>query len=101
MSTLALQTALIELIRSPMKNRGLDVEKFVANYDLTEPEKWQLKALAADPFVSKFGKENIKKRYHSYILEHLKLTSKLIKFCLLYTSPSPRDRTRSRMPSSA
>ena len=25
----------------------------------------------------------------------------LIYFCLLYTSPSPRDRTRSRMPSSA
>ena len=23
------------------------------------------------------------------------------KICLLYTSPSPRDRTRSRMPSSA
>ena len=26
---------------------------------------------------------------------------KLVKNCLLYTSPSPRDRTRSRMPSSA
>ena len=26
---------------------------------------------------------------------------KLSKLCLLYTSPSPRDRTRSRMPSSA
>ena len=26
---------------------------------------------------------------------------KLLKVCLLYTSPSPRDRTRSRMPSSA
>ena len=25
----------------------------------------------------------------------------LVTFCLLYTSPSPRDRTRSRMPSSA
>ena len=25
----------------------------------------------------------------------------LLDFCLLYTSPSPRDRTRSRMPSSA
>ena len=25
----------------------------------------------------------------------------ITKFCLLYTSPSPRDRTRSRMPSSA
>ena len=23
------------------------------------------------------------------------------RYCLLYTSPSPRDRTRSRMPSSA
>ena len=25
----------------------------------------------------------------------------IYEFCLLYTSPSPRDRTRSRMPSSA
>ena len=25
----------------------------------------------------------------------------LVRICLLYTSPSPRDRTRSRMPSSA
>ena len=25
----------------------------------------------------------------------------MFQFCLLYTSPSPRDRTRSRMPSSA
>ena len=25
----------------------------------------------------------------------------IMKGCLLYTSPSPRDRTRSRMPSSA
>ena len=31
-------------------------------------------------------------------LGHLPLT---IRACLLYTSPSPRDRTRSRMPSSA
>ena len=29
------------------------------------------------------------------------LTSTLFLGCLLYTSPSPRDRTRSRMPSSA
>ena len=27
--------------------------------------------------------------------------SEMEKICLLYTSPSPRDRTRSRMPSSA
>ena len=30
-----------------------------------------------------------------------KLYTKLIKACLLYTSPSPRDRQKSRMPSSA
>ena len=29
------------------------------------------------------------------------LCDKIIESCLLYTSPSPRDRTRSRMPSSA
>ena len=27
--------------------------------------------------------------------------NRVVKICLLYTSPSPRDRTRSRMPSSA
>ena len=32
--------------------------------------------------------------YVSQMYPHLKI-------CLLYTSPSPRDRTRSRMPSSA
>ena len=30
-----------------------------------------------------------------------KLAKNKYSFCLLYTSPSPRDRTRSRMPSSA
>ena len=33
--------------------------------------------------------------------ETLGLVIALDPFCLLYTSPSPRDRTRSRMPSSA
>ena len=31
----------------------------------------------------------------------LTLLTALVSVCLLYTSPSPRDRTRSRMPSSA
>ena len=29
------------------------------------------------------------------------ITDAIVEPCLLYTSPSPRDRTRSRMPSSA
>eukprot|EP00657_Telonema_sp_P-1_P012081 TRINITY_DN8301_c0_g1_i1.p2 TRINITY_DN8301_c0_g1~~TRINITY_DN8301_c0_g1_i1.p2 ORF type:complete len:102 (+),score=58.72 TRINITY_DN8301_c0_g1_i1:13-318(+) len=32
---------------------------------------------------------------------HLNLTLVALLLCLLYTSPSPRDRTRYRMPSSA
>ena len=40
-----------------------------------------------------------------YAATHLALDQpvaiKLLRTCLLYTSPSPRDRTRSRMPSSA
>ena len=32
---------------------------------------------------------------------HSELLSQQMGVCLLYTSPSPRDRTRSRMPSSA
>ena len=35
------------------------------------------------------------------LLESLGEDSPINNFCLLYTSPSPRDRTRSRMPSSA
>ena len=35
------------------------------------------------------------------ILEHTLYKAVHFKHCLLYTSPSPRDRTRSRMPSSA
>ena len=34
-------------------------------------------------------------------VENLKTKIKDCDGCLLYTSPSPRDRTRSRMPSSA
>ena len=33
--------------------------------------------------------------------EHAVVSSRLVTICLLYTSPSPRDRQKSRMPSSA
>ena len=35
------------------------------------------------------------------IKEAIKCLEEYIKICLLYTSPSPRDRQKSRMPSSA
>ena len=34
-------------------------------------------------------------------ISHEEVQEVAMKACLLYTSPSPRDRTRSRMPSSA
>ena len=42
--------------------------------------------------LSTFGETNVRRAYGNWKKNEL---------CLLYTSPSPRDRTRSRMPSSA
>ena len=42
--------------------------------------------------------EKRKKSYHAELLEML---ATLLETCLLYTSPSPRDLSTSRMPSSA
>ena len=56
----------------------------------------------------KFGRKNIKamKEINNEQLGWLEITYlsnklRICRGCLLYTSPSPRDRTRSRMPSSA
>ena len=45
-------------------------------------------------------------RFHDWLLAHALFGPMISEWqqygsCLLYTSPSPRDRTRSRMPSSA
>ena len=42
--------------------------------------------------------ENVNVKNWKSLIKPAKLD---VKICLLYTSPSPRDRTRSRMPSSA
>jgi len=47
-------------------------------------------------FALKFAEEGAKLLLTTTSLERAQGT-----VCLLYTSPSPRDRTRSRMPSSA
>ena len=43
---------------------------------------------------------NVYSHYADFVMETLLMKVMPI-ICLLYTSPSPRDRTRSRMPSSA
>ena len=46
-----------------------------------------------------FGADSIEGNFESY-LAAIAVMDRVMS-CLLYTSPSPRDRTRSRMPSSA
>ena len=51
------------------------------------------------------SKEIIKKKYDKIVISpgpgNPNQSGNCIKICLLYTSPSPRDRQKSRMPSSA
>ena len=52
-----------------------------------------------DVDISDFGEYILLTNFQKYVQEFAALNN--VKVCLLYTSPSPRDRTRSRMPSSA
>ena len=49
-------------------------------------------------FVTTTGNKDVIKKDHMYRMRDQAIVCNI---CLLYTSPSPRDRTRSRMPSSA
>ena len=57
--------------------------------------------LAAGAAITAALKEDAVKNIFSLREIHEQITSARFHCCLLYTSPSPRDRTRSRMPSSA
>ena len=58
---------------------------------LDEPGLWTSTAIAPGAFVAIYTGRVMTEDEHD----------RLPPACLLYTSPSPRDRTRSRMPSSA
>ena len=64
---------------------------------LDEKPGYKVKELVINPNSSLSMQRHFKRSEHWYVL---KGTCNIIT-CLLYTSPSPRDRTRSRMPSSA
>ena len=75
--------------------RGLDWVARLAPYDLATIFTVKDQALVVR---AARGKLAGKVREHSLALADFPT---LREACLLYTSPSPRDRTRSRMPSSA
>ena len=76
--------------------------------DMISPKKRVRKAIIKPKNSEKSEKmaEKLEKPFPEPIIQQ-KIAEKLEKpflepiICLLYTSPSPRDRTRSRMPSSA
>ena len=72
-----LQDGIWKTFQSRIEKRLLQVEKYIAN--------------SSDESVFQFNSE----------YDKTSLTGVSLLGCLLYTSPSPRDRTRSRMPSSA
>ena len=91
-----------------------DSEDLSQNPPETDPLKAEIESLRseialvkADALRERADLENQRKRIARDVenarkFANEKLLGELLPvFCLLYTSPSPRDRTRSRMPSSA
>ena len=68
------------------------------DFDIYDLEKSTTFDLSKEKY---FQIENTKVTLDDILSSLAKKKSKYVKICLLYTSPSPRDRTRSRMPSSA
>ena len=57
--------------------------------------------MGADDYITKPFSQRLLGERIKAVLRRAALTKIDMPVCLLYTSPSPRDRTRSRMPSSA
>ena len=90
----------LEKIKPNLK--GQDIIKFIAKTLPHQPGVYQMEDEEGQ--ILYIGKaKNLAKRVISYTsLNNLtRRLQRMVSFCLLYTSPSPRDRTRSRMPSSA
>ena len=84
------------------------MSKDIINFDAikltTELNKYKRhKAIPNTFFDGTYTILDVRELYNDLSLKAQKIADELIEHynCLLYTSPSPRDRTRSRMPSSA
>ena len=73
---------------------------FHAKFKQTQPENVEVE-LCYDDEVGYTAEAYYNGAMDEYKQAHFITAIRLYIDCLLYTSPSPRDRTRSRMPSSA
>ena len=69
--------------------------------NVRRPAELWVKYQNADGDIINAHFEGLAARIFHHEMDHMKGKTFIDKVCLLYTSPSPRDRTRSRMPSSA
>ena len=69
---------------------------FLNDY-IDAPSMTKLQGLINSDAFTNFSSREMLEHYNSFTASF----NELANTCLLYTSPSPRDRTRSRMPSSA
>ena len=92
-----------ELAARPTKKVEAPVEaapvKKKASGKMTFAEKNELKKIDKDLPTLEKKKEELAAEMLAKAADHHAIMQ--LSICLLYTSPSPRDRTRSRMPSSA
>ena len=95
----ALTYILNALFFKPVGNVVEKREKFVSNNIIEAKNKLsEVEKLEAD-LLSQL--QSARSEAQRIVSDAENESDKLYKDCLLYTSPSPRDRTRSRMPSSA
>ncbi len=96
----ALETSIKTLTDDGLKQKTLDFKERLAKGETLDDLLPEAFAVAREA-----SWRNLKQRQYDvqliggYVLHRGQIAE--MRTCLLYTSPSPRDRTRSRMPSSA
>ena len=87
-----------------MTKNNLKVVKSTKDQELDIKEKNKALDAAISQITDNFGKGSVMKLGEKRAMDIESISTGSLSLdlaCLLYTSPSPRDRTRSRMPSSA
>ena len=98
--------SLVEIV-AYFKNDGkLNRIKEVRSAHIYQSIPFQIEKMAVGMFMAEVCQKSIKtaeenQELFDFLMEVFIFLDKTKNTCLLYTSPSPRDRTRSRMPSSA